>query len=147
MEQKIIDKAIYEKYIAPTKTKTKKFIGIEIEMPIVNLNKKPVDENVVFEMAREFCRHFGFKVIGRDADNNANSMMDELTGDDLSFDCCYSNLELSESGLKQRGMGEEIFLKPLFERAYSLSNPAKIMLEGLGHGVSIEHYIKQYSML
>ena len=55
MEQRVIDNAIYEKYIAPTKTKSKKFIGIEIEMPIVNLNKKPVEESVIFEKSKAFC--------------------------------------------------------------------------------------------
>ncbi len=95
MKQSTIDNAIYKKYIAPTEKKRKKLIGIEIEMPIVNLNKEAVDENVVFKMSAAFCKRFGFEVIGRDDDKNANSMQDSVTGDNLSFDCCYSNLELS----------------------------------------------------
>lgn len=43
MNQEIIDEAIYNKYIAPTKQKKDRYIGIEIEMPIVNLDKKAVD--------------------------------------------------------------------------------------------------------
>ena len=66
IKQSEIDSAIYEKYILPTKSKSRRFIGIEIEMPIVNLNKQPVEEKVVFEMTKSFCEHFGFKVIGRD---------------------------------------------------------------------------------
>lgn len=54
-------------------------------------------------------------------------------------------LELSESGLKQRGMNEEIFLKPLFERAYTLTSPAKKIVEGLNNGLSLEYFIKEYS--
>ncbi len=95
MEQSTIDRAIYNKYIAPTKHERERFIGIEIELPIINLNKEPVDENVIFKMSAAFCEHFGFVVVGRDADGNANSMQDDITGDNLSFDCCYSNLELS----------------------------------------------------
>ena len=56
-------------------------------------------------------------------------------------------LDLSASGLKERGMNEEIFLEPLYERAKALSNPAKAMLEGMNRGISLEHYIKEYSLL
>jgi gamma-glutamylcysteine synthetase len=108
LEQSAIDNAIYEKYIAPTKSKTGHFIGIEIEMPVVNLNKEPVDENVIFKMSAAFCAHFGFHVIGRDTDGNANSMQDDVTGDNLSFDCCYSNLELS--------LGKGVHLHQIYER-------------------------------
>ena len=58
-----------------------------------------------------------------------------------------SILDLSASGLKQRGMNEEIFLEPLYERANALSNPAKAMLEGMKRGNELEHYIKEYSLL
>lgn len=54
IKQSEIDNAIYEKYILPTKSKIRRFIGIEIEMPIVNLNKQPVEEKVVFEMTKSF---------------------------------------------------------------------------------------------
>jgi gamma-glutamylcysteine synthetase len=54
-------------------------------------------------------------------------------------------LNLSEDGLKQRGMNEEVFLEPLFERARTLSNPAKKMLNGMENGVPLEYYIKEYS--
>ena len=117
MEQSTIDRAIFEKYIAPTKTKSKKFIGIEIEMPIVNLNREPVNEEIVFKMSEAFCRHFGFKAVSRDSDGNVNSMLDDVTGDDLSFDCCYSNLELS------LGKGENLHqIKERFDRYYSFIN-------------------------
>ena len=35
MENEIIKKALYERYIEPTKKKREKYIGVEIEMPIV----------------------------------------------------------------------------------------------------------------
>ncbi len=56
-------------------------------------------------------------------------------------------LELSESGLRQRGMNEEVFLKPLFERAKSLTSPAKRLVDGLNNGADIEYFIKEYSKL
>ena len=44
--QRLIEEKIYQQFIEPTKQK-KDFIGIEIEMPIINLNKKAVDFSVV----------------------------------------------------------------------------------------------------
>ncbi len=117
MEQSVIDNAIYEKYITPTKSKSRRFIGIEIEMPVVNLNKAPVEEDVIFKMAEAFRERFGFRALGKDADGNINSMQDSVTGDDLSFDCCYSNLELS------LGKGGNLFrIKERFDKYYSFIN-------------------------
>ncbi|SHM79590.1 glutamylcysteine synthetase [Ruminococcus flavefaciens] len=90
-----IRKAIYDKYIAPTKKERPDYIGVEIEMPVVNLSGQPVDEAVSIETAESFIRHFGFIEAGRGADGNITSAKHEPTGDILSFDCCYSNLELS----------------------------------------------------
>lgn len=90
-----IRQAIYDKYIAPTKKERPDYIGVEIEMPVVNLSGQPVDETVSIKTAESFIRHFGFIVSGRDTDGNITSAKDKLTGDILSFDCCYSNLELS----------------------------------------------------
>ena len=90
-----IRQAIYDKYIAPTKKERPDFIGVEIEMPVVNLSGQAVDEAVSIKTAERFIEHFDFKVSGRDTDGNITSAKDDLTGDILSFDCCYSNLELS----------------------------------------------------
>lgn len=117
MSNPSIDKAIYDKYIKPTKEDHGKNIGIEIEMPIVNLDKAPVEEEVVFEMSEAFREHFGFEPAGTDADGHVNSMLESATGDDLSFDCAYSNLELS------MGKGEQLFeIKERFEKYYLFIN-------------------------
>ena len=117
MTQNIIDKAIFGKYILPTKGKTKKFIGIEIEMPVVNLNKEAVDENVIFALSEAFKKEFSFEIISRDSEGNANSLQNDENGDNLSFDCCYSNLELS------LGKGENLHgIKERFDRYYSFIN-------------------------
>ena len=55
-----IRKAIYDKYIAPTKKERPDYIGVEIEMPVVNLSGKAVDEAVSIETAESFIKHFGF---------------------------------------------------------------------------------------
>ena len=56
-----IRNVIYEKYIAPTKKNRPDYIGVEIEMPVVNLDGKPVDEAVSISVAEKFTDHFGFR--------------------------------------------------------------------------------------
>lgn len=90
-----VRKAIYDKYIVPTKKERTDYIGVEIEMPVVNKNGAPVDEKISIDAASKFSEHFGFIESGRDADGNITSSKHEQTGDILSFDCSYSNLELS----------------------------------------------------
>ena len=117
MRQETIDRAIYNKYISRTLEPRPRRIGIEIEMPVVNLAKAPVEENVVFAMAAAFREHFGFEPVSLDANGQPNSMADPVTGDDLSFDCSYSNLELS------MGKGSDLFvLKERFESYYRFIN-------------------------
>ena len=106
-----IRKAIYDKYIAPTTKERPDYIGVEIEMPVVNLCGQPVDEAVSIKTAESFIRQFGFIASGSDTDGNITSAKHEQTGDILSYDCCYSNLELSFG--KAVGLFE---IKDRFER-------------------------------
>lgn len=92
---KELDRAIYDKYIAPTEKKRELSIGVEIEMPVVNLSGEPVEVKTVLAVSEVFRSFFGFDVQGRDDEGNVNSISDKASGDNLSFDCCYSNLELS----------------------------------------------------
>ena len=56
-------------------------------------------------------------------------------------------LELAKDGLKFRGYGEETLLEPLFERAQSITNPAREMVKGVEGGVPMREYIEKYSLL
>lgn len=56
-------------------------------------------------------------------------------------------LELSKSGLKKRGYGEEKFLKPLYKRAETLLSPGREMMEGIANGKRIDDYIEIYGRL
>lgn len=114
MKQQTIDEAIYKKYIAPTQKKRGEYIGIEIEMPIINLSKKPVEEAVAHKMAEAFRRHFSFKVAARDSEGNPYNLINEKSGDSLSFDCSYSNLEFSMG--KRRTIFE---IKESFDKYYA----------------------------
>lgn len=50
MNENLIKEALYQKYIEPTKKKRESYIGIEIEMPILNLDKKPVDFAIIHKI-------------------------------------------------------------------------------------------------
>ncbi len=114
MKQPAIDEAIYQKYIAPTRKKRGEYIGIEIEMPIINLAKKPVEEDLAHKMAEAFRKRFSFKVASRDSEGNPYNLIEEKSGDSLSFDCSYSNLEFS------MGRRRTIFeIKESFDKYYA----------------------------
>ena len=55
-----IRQAIYDKYIAPTKIDRPNYIGVEIEMPVVNLSGQAVDEAVSIEVAEKFIKQFNW---------------------------------------------------------------------------------------
>lgn len=95
MDRNEIRKAIYQKYIVPTQRKPNDFVGAEFELPIVNLNKKAVDFEVVHSLAEAFVEHFDFDKTMLDDEGNIYSALKSENGDDLSFDCSYNTLELS----------------------------------------------------
>lgn len=99
---------LYDRYIAPIKPKADRYVGIEIEMPIVNLDKGPVDFFIIHEITDRFLQEFGFEPVGRDDDGYVHAAKDAQHGDVLSFDCSYNNLEFS--------LGRERNLMNVYER-------------------------------
>ena len=86
---------LYQKYFAPTEETRPNFIGVEIEMPVIRLSGDATDHEVAKRAARSFMEEFGFAPTGYDQFGNCYSATDEKTGDNLSFDCSYNNLEFS----------------------------------------------------
>ncbi|MGN1165459.1 MAG: hypothetical protein ACI4S2_03405 [Lachnospiraceae bacterium] len=95
MNREYVREQLYQRYIAPTKKKRNDYIGIEIEMPIVNLEKQAVDFEVVHKITDRFMNQFQFEVVGRDEEGHICSALEKEHGDILSYDCSYNNLELS----------------------------------------------------
>ena len=120
MNENLIKEQLYQRYIEPTKKKREPCIGIEIEMPILNLDKKPVDFAVIHEITANFMKRFEFHVLGEDEEGNIYSITEEIHGDILSYDCSYNNLELS--------MGKE---KDLFEIKHRFSEYYTFLQEQL----------------
>jgi hypothetical protein len=83
------------------------FIGVEIEFPVVNLAKKPVDFGVVHDLTRRFKTEFGFYTAVIDSDREICSLVRFDNDDILSYDCSYNNLELS--------FGKEVFIFVLWD--------------------------------
>ena len=56
-------------------------------------------------------------------------------------------LDLASIGLKERGLGEEILLQPLYERVKEHTNPARKLLALRGQGVELEDIILEYATI
>ncbi len=94
MENIIRDK-LYKEFIEPTKQK-KNFIGIEIEVPIINLNKEPVDFDIVHKITGNFQKEFNdFSPNGIDYDGNTFSLKNPKNSDIVCYDCSYNNIEFA----------------------------------------------------
>lgn len=108
VEKNLVMEKLYQRYIEPTKKKRKAYIGIEIELPIINLDKQAVDFEKIHELTFKFMEYFQFETISIDDEGNINAVRHKESGDILSYDCSYNNLELS------LGKGET--LQPLYQR-------------------------------
>ena len=56
-------------------------------------------------------------------------------------------LDLAKEGLRERDLGEEVFLEPLYKNAEERTNPGKRILDSLNEGKSLERIIKDYGDL
>lgn len=128
---------LYEEFIRPT-NQNKNFIGIEIEIPIINLDKKAVDFNVIHEITGKFQRQFGdFKTDGVDYDGNVFSLKNHLNEDIVCYDCSYNNIEFA--------MGRERDLFSINERFSEYYTFVKESFEQHNHtltGMGINSYRK-----
>ena len=101
---------LYDKYIAPTKRNKGNYIGIEIELPILNLDKEAVDFANIHRITERFMEHFAFVPEKYDENDDVCLAEHETLHDSLSYDCSYNNLELS--------MGKVSDISEAWERFY-----------------------------
>ena len=90
-----VKQLLFDRFIKPTINNQNNYIGVEIEMPIINLDKKPVNFEIVHNITEKFIEHFDFLPVGIDEDGNIYSAKSSQNSDILSYDCSYNNLELS----------------------------------------------------
>ncbi len=95
MTKDYVTKILYDRYIKPTENKEGSFIGVEIEMPIVNLCHKAVDFEIVHKLTELFLNEFDFVPTGTDEHGHIYSALNKTNGDVFSYDCSYNNMEFS----------------------------------------------------
>ncbi len=138
--QEMIEKKIYQQFIQPTNQK-KDFIGIEIEIPIINLNKSAVDFDIVHNTTSRILKNFSdFKKEGIDYNGNIFSIKNGKTDDIICYDCSYNNIEFA--------MGREKDLFTINDRFLRYYSFVKEELEKHGHtltGMGINPYRKYNS--
>jgi gamma-glutamylcysteine synthetase len=66
---------------------------------------------------------------------------------DCLCDLSREIVDLACDGLEQRGIGEEIFLNPLYDRIKRRSNPGKDVIKSVNNGTEIEKIIEDYGKL
>ncbi|MDR0854547.1 MAG: glutamylcysteine synthetase [Clostridiales Family XIII bacterium] len=122
---------LYKKYIEPTKKNRDLFAGIEIELPVINLDKKPVDFTLVQDVTQQFKDRFGFYKAVIDENKETQSLVNFQNDDILSYDCSYNNLELSLGKEADIGVAHKRFTEyyEFLEGALGVKNHT---LTGLG---------------
>lgn len=68
-------------------------IGVELEFPMLNLKKEPVDKNIAIELLEHYLQN-GFEIEDKDTDGNPAFIINHY-GDCISFDNSYNNIEFS----------------------------------------------------
>ncbi|WP_458455144.1 hypothetical protein [Methanobrevibacter sp.] len=128
---------LYEEFIKPTNQK-KNYIGIEIEIPIINLNKEAVDFDVVHKITEKFQNHYSdFKKDGVDYEGNVFALKNPKTDDIVCYDCSYNNIEFA--------MGKEKDLFTINDRFKEYYSFVKEEFENNNHtltGMGINPYRK-----
>jgi hypothetical protein len=87
MDREEVKKIIYHKFIEPTKAKRDVYAGVEIELPILNLDKKPVDFKLIHNLTKLFKEKFDFEERTYDENNNICSVEHPENKDIYTYDC------------------------------------------------------------
>ena len=137
MNEDVVRNKLYNEFIKPT-TQKKNFIGVEIEIPIINLDKRAVDFDIVHKVTERFQNEYlDFKTDGIDFDGNVFSLKNPKTDDIVCYDCSYNNIEFA--------MGKEKDLFSINGRFSDYYSFVKESLEEHNHtltGMGINPYRK-----
>lgn len=131
MNREEVMSRLYARYIKPTEDKKNNYIGVEIEMPIVNLNGEAVDFDVIHRLTAAFLAEFSFLPTGFDEDGNIYSAANRQNGDVFSYDCSYNNMEFSFGKEKALSSIEQRF-NLYYDFVQSFFKPHNYTLTGMG---------------
>lgn len=93
--KKTAQELIYNRFITPLEKLRSSYIGIEIEMPVVNLAGGKTEKTVSIDAVGKAIEHFGFTPNKYDEEGICHEAVCGDTGDVFSFDCSYNNFEIS----------------------------------------------------
>ena len=137
ISEEMVRSRLYDEFIRPT-DKIKNFIGVEIEIPIINLDKKAVNFEVVHKVTEMFRKQYGdFKRDGIDYDGNVFALKNPKNDDIMCYDCSYNNIEFA--------MGREKDLFSINDRFCDYYSFTKECFEQYNHtltGMGINPYRK-----
>jgi gamma-glutamylcysteine synthetase len=98
----VVRNLIYDKYIKPFYDKYDSgeigFVGVELEFPLINLNKKPVSTSITNQLMKHIVsQDWGFSISCIDDNGNICEVKRTLTNGEevIGFDNSYNNLEFS----------------------------------------------------
>lgn len=90
-----LDEIVRKRFITPLHRSRRNYVGIEFEYPVVHFGNRPVDFEVMQDMAEAFIHKFGFEQAERDDEGRIFNAQKKENGDTLSFDCSFNTVELS----------------------------------------------------
>ena len=120
---------IHDRFIKPLLNKKTGTIGVELEFPMLNTKKEPVDKGVALSLLSMFLDN-GFKNEESDTEGNPAFVTNEY-GDCVSFDNSYNNIEFSMNYADNLNTIKERFCK-YFNMAQAFLKEYGYIITGMG---------------
>ncbi len=120
---------INNRFIKPLLNKKTGTIGVELEFPMINLNKKTIDKEKALSLLNYFLGK-GFTVEDTDTDGNPAFITNDY-GDCISFDNSYNNIEFSMNYNSNLNLIKDRFYK-YFGDAQNFVRQYNYIITGMG---------------
>ena len=98
-----------KRYLENIKEKTDLFVGVELEYPVVNLEGKATDSEVVKDLFRYLSSVLGFTIEKVDDFGNPIQLLDPVSQDTILFEVSYTTIEFAFGRAKSIQEVEERF--------------------------------------
>lgn len=120
---------IYDRFINPIVQKNSRNVGTELEFPLLNMARRPVEKSVAQGFLKRIVSE-GFSVDDTDTDGKPAFVVN-ADGDCISYDNSYNNIEFSMNyGANLTEIRDRFYA--LYDRARSYFEPFGYVIAGLG---------------
>lgn len=120
---------VFDRFITPCLGKRTGVVGVELEFPLLNQSKAPVDVEVAMGLLAD-CNQKGFHTVEQTV-SGTPAFVENGDGDVISFDNSYNNLEFS-MGYGGDLMAMEARFRKLFAQAMAYLGPKGYLIAGMG---------------